>query len=72
MVIGKNVIFNMGDGEIVIGDDCVIVDNPRWNVLKGVKIHGGAIFGADSVVNRAVEPNSIVAGSPVQVIGARK
>lgn len=37
-------------------------------ILKGVKIGNGAIVAAGSIVTRDVPPNSIVAGSPAQVI----
>ena len=46
-----------------IGNDCVI--------RRGVRIGIGAVIGANSFVNRDVEPFAIVAGSPARVIGHR-
>lgn len=40
-------------------------------VLSGVKIGRGSIVAAGSLVNRDVEPYSIVAGNPARVIGKR-
>ena len=53
--------------------DPVEIGNNVWigegvMILPGVSIGHGAIIGAHSVVNRGVEPNSIVVGAPIRVI----
>ena len=49
--------------DVWIGVNCVI--------LYGVKIGQGAIIAANSVVNKDVEPYSIVGGSPAKLIKKR-
>ena len=49
--------------DVWIGSSCI--------VLKGVAIGNGAVVGANSVVNKDVEPYTIIAGSPARVIGRR-
>jgi len=51
------------EDDVWIGANCVILD--------GVKIGKGAIIGANSLVNKDVEPYSIVAGSPAKIIKYR-
>jgi acetyltransferase-like isoleucine patch superfamily enzyme len=53
----------------VIGHDVWIGANAV--ILAGVKIGNGAIIGANSLVNKDVEPYSIVAGSPARHIRYR-
>lgn len=54
----------------------VIIGNDVWvgygaTIIGGVKIGNGAIVGANSYVNRDVEPYSIVVGQPARKIGDR-
>lgn len=51
---------------VLIGDNVWIGDNVC--ILKGVKIGDGCIIGANSVVNKDIRKNCIVAGSPARVI----
>ena len=51
----------------------VTIGNHVWigagvTILKGVTIGDGAVIGAGSVVTRDVEPYTIVAGNPAQVV----
>lgn len=55
----------------------IIIEDDVWiaagcTILDGVKIGKGAIVAAGSVVNRSVEPYSIVGGVPAKVIKSRK
>jgi acetyltransferase-like isoleucine patch superfamily enzyme len=55
--------------------DCVI-EHDAWIgegsiIRRGVKVGIGAVVGANSFVNRDVEPFEIVGGSPARVIGYR-
>ncbi|MCX6237733.1 MAG: acyltransferase [Bacteroidia bacterium] len=52
--------------EVVIGNDVWIGMN--CIILKGVKIGGGSIIAAGSIVNNNVEPNSLYAGNPAKKI----
>lgn len=54
---------------ITIGHDVWVGDQAI--VLPGVEVGNGAIIGAGAVVTRAVEPYSIVAGSPAKQVGSR-
>ena len=56
-------------GDTIIGNDVWIGQNTT--ILPGVHIGDGAIIGASSVVGRNVEPYTIVAGNPVQLIRQR-
>jgi acetyltransferase-like isoleucine patch superfamily enzyme len=53
---------------VSIGDCCYI--GPQAVIAKGVTIGDHAVVGACSLVNRNVEPYTIVAGTPARRIGA--
>jgi acetyltransferase-like isoleucine patch superfamily enzyme len=53
---------------VAVGDCCYI--GSQSVVLKGVSIGDHAVVGACSLVNRDVEPYSVVAGSPARRIGS--
>lgn len=55
--------------KIKIGDDVWVGANVT--ILKGVEIGQGAIIAAGSVVNKSVEPFSIVGGVPAKKIAER-
>jgi acetyltransferase-like isoleucine patch superfamily enzyme len=55
---------------IKIGNDVWIASNVT--ILKGVTIGDGAIVAANSVVNKDVEPYTIVGGSPAKFISNRE
>jgi len=57
-------------GKPVIIEDYVWIC-ARAMVLPGVKIGRGAVVAAGAVVTRDVEPFSIVAGVPAQIVGKR-
>jgi acetyltransferase-like isoleucine patch superfamily enzyme len=54
---------------VVIEDDCWIGINVV--VMPGVTIGKGAVIGANSVVNRDIEPYAVVAGAPAKVVKKR-
>ncbi len=56
--------------KIAIGNDVWIASNVT--ILKGVNIGDGAIIAANSVVNKNVEQNTIVGGSPAKFISKRE
>lgn len=56
-------------GPIIIEDDVWIGAN--CTILQNVIIGKGAIVGANSLVNKNVEPYSIVGGVPIKQIGSR-
>lgn len=56
-------------GNIVIGSDVWI--GAKVTILSGVTIGDGAIIGAGSVVTKDVEPYTIAAGNPIQMIRKR-
>ena len=56
-------------GDTVIGNDVWIGQNAV--ILPGVHIGSGAIIGAGSVIGHNVEPYTIVAGNPAQVLRKR-
>jgi len=64
-------IKNQGyiNSPIIIEDDVWIGTNSI--ILKGVKIGKGAIIAANSVVNKDIEPYTIVGGSPAKFIKSR-
>ena len=55
--------------ETIIGNDVWI--GAQAIIMQGVKIGDGAVIGANSFVNKDVEPFSIVAGSPAKIIKYR-
>ena len=55
---------------IIIGNDVWIASHVT--ILKGVTIGDGVVIAANSLVNKDVEPYSIVGGSPAKKIGERK
>lgn len=59
-VFGKRTIIGH---DVWIAGGCII--------RQGVKIGDGAVIGANSFVNKDVEPYTIVAGTPAKVIKAR-
>jgi acetyltransferase-like isoleucine patch superfamily enzyme len=57
-------------------DQDVVIEDDVWVgcgaiILKGVRIGRGSIVAAGALVNRDVEPYSIVGGVPARVIGVR-
>jgi acetyltransferase-like isoleucine patch superfamily enzyme len=71
--IARNKLINQQPNEaasLIIGDDVWIASNTT--ILKGVTIGDGAVIGAHSLVNKDVEPYTIVAGSPAKKIGMRE
>ncbi len=60
---GESLAIKIGD-DVWIASSCII--------LKGVTVGQGAVVGANSVVNRDIDPFSIVAGSPAHNIGMRE
>ncbi|MBT7623338.1 MAG: acyltransferase [Flavobacteriaceae bacterium] len=57
-------------GKIIIGHDVWIGAN--CTILKNVEIGNGAVIAAGAVVNKDVEPFSIVGGVPIKTISYRK
>jgi acetyltransferase-like isoleucine patch superfamily enzyme len=55
---------------IVIGNDVWI--GAKATVLAGVTIGDGAIIASGAIVNRDVEPHTIVGGAPAKMIGERQ
>jgi acetyltransferase-like isoleucine patch superfamily enzyme len=53
---------------VAVGDCCYI--GSQSVILKGVSIGDHSVVGACSLVNRDVEPYSVVAGSPARRIGS--
>lgn len=56
--------------EIKIGNDVWIASNVT--ILKGVNIGDGAVIAANSVVNKDVEPYTVVGGSPAKFLSERQ
>jgi acetyltransferase-like isoleucine patch superfamily enzyme len=63
---GQLTIASYRNGDVVIGDNVLIGTNTT--ILPGVKIGNGAVIGAGSLVNKDIEPNSIVAGTPAKTL----
>ncbi|WP_226344464.1 acyltransferase [Agilicoccus flavus] len=57
-----------GDG-VVIGDDVWL--GAGVTVLPGARIGSGVVVAANSVVRGAIEPGTIVGGTPARVLGSR-
>ncbi len=57
------------DQPIVIEDDVWIAANAT--ILKGVRIHEGAVIAAGAVVNKDVQAYTVVGGVPAKVIAQR-
>lgn len=54
----------------------IIIENDVWigaksTIMGGVKIHNGAVIGANSVVTKDVPPYAIVVGNPGKIIKYR-
>lgn len=54
----------------------IIVENDVWigaksTIMSGVKIHNGAVVGANSTVTKDVPPYAIVVGNPAKIIKYR-
>lgn len=60
---------NFSNGPIIIEDDVWIGAN--CTILHNVRIGKGSVIGANSLVNRDVEPYSIMAGVPARKIKSR-
>lgn len=56
----------MSEKDIIIEDNCWIGHSAH--IMSGVTIHTGSVVGANAVVTRDVEPNTVVAGVPARVI----
>jgi acetyltransferase-like isoleucine patch superfamily enzyme len=56
----------LSNGPIVIGDNVWIAGNVT--ILSGVTIGSGSVIAGHTVVTRDVPPNSLVGGTPAQVI----
>jgi len=56
-------------GVVKVGNDVWI--GKRAVILSGVEVGDGAIIGAGAVVTKNVEPYSIVAGAPAEIVGYR-
>ena len=56
-------------GEIHIGDDCWL--GTRVSVLKGVTLGKGCVVGANAVITKNIEDNSISVGVPAKPIKFR-
>lgn len=54
---------------ITIGDDVWI--GAQCSILKGAQIDDGAVIGAQSLVNKHVPANAIMAGTPCKIIKYR-
>lgn len=56
-------------GDIIIENDVWIGSDAK--ILSGVKIHNGAIVGANSIITKDIPPYAIVAGNPAKIIKYR-
>jgi maltose O-acetyltransferase len=61
---------NYYDGDIIIEDDVWI--GAGAVILSGVRVGKGAVIASNSVVNKDVEPFSIVGGVPAKLLKMRK
>lgn len=62
----KDFYFRFYQGEVVIEDDVFIGFNAV--IAKPVIIGKGSIIGANTVITKDVEPNSVMAGNPAKLI----
>lgn len=69
--LGKPMLLagDFSKGPIIIEDDVWI--GASCTILQNVRIGKGSIIGANSLVNKNVDPYSIMAGVPAKVIGSR-
>lgn len=68
--LSKPLIFcDLESSKVIIEDGCDI--GVGTIILPGVKIGEGSIIGAGSVVNKDVEPYTVVAGAPAKVLRRR-
>ncbi|WP_079728151.1 acyltransferase [Okibacterium fritillariae] len=67
VVIAKS---GMKSSAISIGNDVWVGRGSA--VLSGAKIESGAVVGANSVVNKGVDSDSIVAGAPARLLRKRQ
>jgi putative colanic acid biosynthesis acetyltransferase WcaF len=65
----QDVSFRFIDAPITIAGECWIA--ARAFIGPGVKVGHAAVIGAGSIVTRSVDPETVVAGNPAQVVGAR-
>lgn len=54
----------------------IIIENDVWIgaksvIMSGIKIHNGAVIGANSTVTKDVPPYAIVAGNPAKIVKYR-
>jgi len=69
--LSKPLIFcDLEFGKVIIEDGCDI--GVGAIILPGVRIGEGSIIGAGSVVDKDVEPYTVVAGVPAKVLRNRK
>lgn len=57
-------------------ESCILIKNDVWigdnvSIIEGVTVENGAIIAAGSLVNKDVDPYTIVGGVPAKVIGYR-
>lgn len=57
-----NVCVNIGMGGSIIGDNCYI--GPGVKIVKPVHIGNNVVLGANSVINKDIPDNTMVAGVP--------
>jgi acetyltransferase-like isoleucine patch superfamily enzyme len=69
MVVNNQNLQKNHSKKVLIGDDCWLGINSV--IMSGVSIGRGCIVGANSVVTKNIEPFSVVAGSPAQLIKKR-
>ena len=65
VTIGNN-IFKSRDDVATIGDNVLICTGVK--IIGDVEIGSGAVIGANSLVNRSVQPGEMVAGIPAKTI----
>ena len=58
--------IDVSEKDIIIEDNCWIGHSAH--IMSGVTIHTGSVVGANAVVIKDVEPNTVVAGVPARVI----